>query len=61
MDTLLQELNTKLHRWQPEIVEQVRQHLTEIIELADQDGLDILRTRAVEQEVLDWIDEPETR
>ncbi|BAB72296.1 hypothetical protein ACN23B_01680 [Anabaena sp. FACHB-709] len=61
MDALIQELDTKMRQWQPEIVKQVRQSLAEIIELADQDALDILRSRIVEQEVLDLIDEPETR
>ncbi|MBR8834847.1 MAG: hypothetical protein DSM106950_12620 [Stigonema ocellatum SAG 48.90 = DSM 106950] len=60
MDALVQELDIKLRQWQPDIVEQVRQCLAEIIELADQDALDILRSRVVEQEVLDLIDEPET-
>jgi hypothetical protein len=59
-DALVQELYTKLRQWQPDIAEQVRQCLTEIIELADRDALDILRSRVVEQEVLDLIDEPET-
>ncbi|MBW4621286.1 MAG: hypothetical protein KME17_18245 [Cyanosarcina radialis HA8281-LM2] len=58
MDTLIQELDIKLRQWQPAIVEQVRQYLVEIIELADRDALDLLRSRAVEQEVLDLIDEP---
>lgn len=60
MDTLIQELDTKLRQWQPDIVKQVRERLVEIIELADQDALDILRSRVVEQEVLDLIDESET-
>ena len=60
MDALVQELDIKLRQWQPDIVEQVRQCLAEIIELADQEALDILRPRVVEQEVLDLIDEPET-
>ncbi len=60
MDALVQELDTKLRQWQPDIAQQVRQYLVEIIELADQDALDILRSRVVEQEVLDLIDEPET-
>ncbi len=60
MDALVQELDTKLRQWQPDIAQQVRQCLIEIIELADQDALDILRSRVVEQEVLDLIDEPET-
>ncbi|MBW4627665.1 MAG: hypothetical protein KME49_19710 [Brasilonema octagenarum HA4186-MV1] len=58
MDALVQELDTKLRQWQPDIAQQVRQCLAEIIELADQDALDILRSRIVEQEVLDLIDEP---
>ncbi len=37
MDALVQELDIKLRQWQPDIVEQVRQCLAEIIELADQD------------------------
>jgi hypothetical protein len=60
MDALIQELDIKFRQWQPAIVEQVRRCLVEIIELADQDALDILRSRIVEQEVLDLIDEPET-
>ncbi|MBG1258335.1 hypothetical protein [Nostoc commune] len=60
MDALVQELDTKLRQWEPDIAEQVRQCLAEIIELADRDALDILRSRVVEQEVLDLIDEPET-
>ncbi|MEH1998199.1 MAG: hypothetical protein V7L00_05525 [Nostoc sp.] len=59
MDALVQELDTKLRQWQPDIAQQVRQCLAEIIELADQDALDIC-SRVVEQEVLDLIDEPET-
>ena len=60
MDTLAEKLNTKLQEWQPNTVAQVRQLSIEIIELADQDVLDILRLRAVEQEVLDLLNEPET-
>ncbi len=60
MDTLAEKLNTKLQEWQPDTVNQVRQLITEIIDLADQDALDILRSRAVEQEVLNLLDEPET-
>jgi len=57
MDALVQELDIKLSQWQPDIAQQVRQCLAEIIELADQDALDILRSRVVEQEVLDLVDE----
>jgi hypothetical protein len=61
MDALIQELEIKLRQWQPATVEQVRRYLVEIIELADQDALELLRSRLVEQEILDIIDEPETR
>jgi hypothetical protein len=60
MDTLAEILNTKLQHWQPDVAEQVRQRVTEIIEMADQDALEILRDRTIEQEVLDLLDEPET-
>jgi hypothetical protein len=60
MDALVQELDNKLRQWQPDIVQQVRQCLIEIIELADQDALDLLRSRVVEHEVLMLIDEAET-
>jgi hypothetical protein len=34
---------------------------TEIIEVTDQDALDVLRSRRVEQETLDLIDGPSSR
>jgi exonuclease V gamma subunit len=58
MDALADKLNFKLKQWQPEITEQVRQSVAEIIEMADLDMLDILPSRAVAQEVLDLLDEP---
>lgn len=57
MDALVQALDIKLRQWRPETVEQVRRCLLEIIELADQDALDILRSRVIEQEVMDLIDD----
>jgi hypothetical protein len=57
MDALVEQLNAKLLEWQPEVAQQVRQSLAEIIELADQGGLDLLRSRTAEQEVLDLLDE----
>ena len=58
MDALVEKLDEKLRQWKPDIAQQVRLYLTEIIELADQDALDILPSRIVEQEVLDLLDEP---
>jgi predicted NBD/HSP70 family sugar kinase len=61
MDALAKQLDAKLRGWQPETADQVRQCIAEIIELADQNALDLLRSRLVEQEVLDMIDAPTTR
>lgn len=61
MDILAERLDRKLKEWNSETAEQVRGHVAEIIELADQGLLDIARSRQVEQEVLDLLDEPTTR
>jgi hypothetical protein len=61
MDAVIDNLNAKLLEWQPELANRVRQTIAEIIEMADCDGLDILPSRAVEQDVLDLLDEPTTR
>lgn len=61
MDSLLETLNTRLHEWKPETAAEVRERVTEIIGLADQDALDLLRSRSREQEVLDILDEPTPR
>jgi hypothetical protein len=61
MDVLAERLDTKLREWEPDTAQQVRQRVAEIIDLADQDALDVMRSRAVEQEGLDLLDEPTTR
>ena len=61
MDALVERLDAKLREWKPETAAQVRERLAEIIVLADQEVLDLLRSRAVEQEVLDVLDEPAAR
>lgn len=61
MDALLERLDAKLHEWKPEMAAQVRERVAEIIILADENVLDLLRSRAVEQEVLDTLDEPAPR
>jgi hypothetical protein len=61
VDTLVEQLDEKLRAWRPEIAAVVRQRILEIIDLADQDALDLMRSRAVEQEVLDLLDEPSSR
>jgi hypothetical protein len=57
MDALVERLETKLREWAPDTAAQVRSHVEENIESADWDALDVLRSRQVEQEVLDVIDE----
>ena len=56
-----EELDTKLRTWKPETAAQVRERVSEVIELADKDVLDVMRSRAREQEVLDLLDEPPAR
>ncbi len=56
MDALLEKLDTRLREWKRETADDVRRRVDEIIDLADQDALDLLRSRATEQEVLDLID-----
>lgn len=59
MDALVEKLEAKLREWRPDVAEQVRQYVAEIMDMADRDALDILRSRVVEQEVLDLLDEDE--
>jgi hypothetical protein len=61
MDALLEKLDARLRQWKPETAAQVRQCVAEVIELADQDVLDMVRSRGAEQEVLDLIDESSSR
>ncbi|MGF1517516.1 MAG: hypothetical protein ACFCVB_06895 [Nodosilinea sp.] len=66
MDTIVEQLDTKLGQWEPEIADQVRRFIWEIIQLADQgipaelmrspSGQVLRPSRAVEQEVLDLLD-----
>ena len=61
MDALVERLDAKLREWKPAMAAHVRECVAEIIALADQEALDLLRSRAVEQEVLDMLDEPAAR
>jgi hypothetical protein len=57
MDALAERLDTKLRTWKPETAAEVRERVAEVIELADDDVLDLMRSKAREQEVLDMLDE----
>jgi hypothetical protein len=61
MDALTEKLEARLREWKPETAAQARERISEVIELADHDVLDLLRSRATEQEVLDLLDEPTPR
>lgn len=61
MDTLAEKLDARLREWRPETAAEARERIGEIIEFADADLLDVAKSRAVEQEVLDLLDEPRTR
>ena len=58
MDRVAKKLDLKLRVWKPELAEAVRQQVIELIDSADQNTLDIARSRKVEQEVLEMLDEP---
>ena len=61
MDAIAEKLDTKLRKWKPEISDGVRTLVAEVIDAADSDALDLMRSRAVEQEVLDQLDERSSR
>lgn len=61
VDAIAEKLDVKLNTWNPKISREVRAVVADVIEAADNDALDLLRSRAVEQEVLDQLDEPTAR
>ena len=61
MDSVAEKLDAKLSQWNPQISKEVRAVVSEVIDAADNDAVDLVRSRAVEQEVLDSLDEPASR
>lgn len=61
MPSVAQKLASKLEEWEPEVSREVETLVSEIIDLADLNVLDLARSRWIEQEVLDLLDEPITR
>ncbi len=57
MTAIAQKLDQKLESWDAARAAQVEKLVSEIIELADSDGLDLLPSRQITQEVLDTLDE----
>ncbi len=60
MDALAEELSSKLDHWQPVTSAEVRVMIAEIIAQADEGTLALGRSRRVEQEVLDLLDDDAT-
>jgi hypothetical protein len=56
MTAITKKLDARLNRWASETAMKVAQLVAEIIDLADHDALDLVRSRKVGQEVLDIID-----
>jgi hypothetical protein len=61
MDAIAERLDVKLSTWKPEVSREVRAVVSDVIDAADNDALDLLRSRAIEQEVLDQLDESSSR
>jgi len=61
VDAIVEKLDAKLNIWTPEISQKVRVLVSQVIDAADNDTLDVMRSRAVEQEVLDQIDDSPSR
>ena len=57
VDAVVEKLDEKLREWEAATANEVRHRIIEIIELADEDALDLLRSRVAEQEVMDLLDE----
>jgi hypothetical protein len=61
VDALAEKLDERLREWKPDTAAEARERIMEVIELADQDLLDVARSRAAEQKVLDLLDKPSAR
>ena len=61
MSSIARQLAEKLDQWEPEVSRRVETLVAEIMDLADAGTLEFLRSRAVEQEVIDLLDEPLSR
>ncbi len=61
MDILAEKLDARLREWKPKTAAEARERISEVIDLADHDILDVARSRVAEQEVLDLLDEPPAR
>jgi hypothetical protein len=58
---LAEKLDARLRVWKPETAAEARERVTEVMELANHDILDIAPSRAAEQDVLELLDQPPAR
>ncbi len=56
MTAIAEQLDRKLAAWRPETVAEVERLVGDIIDWADADALDLMRSRDPEQEVSDVLD-----
>lgn len=61
VDAIAEKLDTKLSKWKPEISQEVRALVSDVIDAADNGALDLVRSRTIEQEVLDQLDDAASR
>lgn len=61
MPSVAQKLASKLEEWEPAVSREIEVLVADIIDLTDLNILDLARSRRVEQEVLDLLDEAITR
>ena len=60
MTRIADELEKKLSTWAPETAAEVERLIADIIQWTDADALDLMRSRHVEQEVLDLLNKVKT-
>jgi hypothetical protein len=61
VEAIAEKLDAKLGSWKREISNEVRALVSQVIDAADNDTLDLMHSRAVEQDVLGQLDEPTSR
>ncbi len=59
LDVLAEKLDAKLREWKQNTADEVRERIEDIIDLADNGVLDVMRSRSIEQDVLDILDDSE--
>jgi hypothetical protein len=61
VDAIAEKLDTKLSQWKPEVSQELLALVAQVIDAADNDALDLVRSRAIDQEVLDQLNDSESR